>query len=81
MKNEVEELKKLRLGTNISKLREQMSKVYMLMENVELQYLEEQKDNEIQIVEGSIVTYLDIVSEREKYRKTMNLQKAKAENG
>lgn len=79
VKNAADELKRLRLGTNISTLREQISNVYLLMEKLELQHLEALKDNEIKVVEWSIVTYLDLVSEREKYRKTMTLQKAKAQ--
>jgi hypothetical protein len=47
------------------------------MEKVELEYLEDQKEIEVQIIEGSTVTYLDIVAERDKYKKSVNLQKAK----
>jgi hypothetical protein len=81
VKNAIEILKRVRLWSNIIKIREQISTVYQMMEKVEMQYLEEQKDNEIQVIEWSTVTYLDIVSEWDKYKKTMSLQKAKAQWG
>lgn len=81
VRNAVDELKRVKMWSNIIKIRDQMSLVYKLMENIEIQYLEEQKDNELQVLEWSTVTYLDIVSERDKYRKTMALQKAKASWG
>lgn len=81
VKNSVEELKRVRLWSNIIKIREQISRVYEMMEKVEMQYLEEQKENEVKVIEWSTVTYLDIVSEWDKYKKTMSLQKAKAQWG
>lgn len=77
----LDELKRIKLWSNIVKIREQISRVYTTMEKVEMDYLEEQKDNEVQVIEWSTVTYLDIVSERDKYKKTMSLQKAKAQWG
>ena len=81
VKNSVEELKRVRLWSNIVKIREQISRVYEMMEKVEMQYLEDQKENEVKVIEWSTVTYLDIVSEWDKYKKTMSLQKAKAQWG
>jgi hypothetical protein len=48
------------------------------MEEAELWYLESQKEHEINITEWSIVTYLDIVVEWERYKKSRNIQKAKS---
>ncbi len=79
VRNSVEELKRVRLWSNIIKIREQISRVYEMMEKVEMQYLEDQKENEIKVIEWSTVTYLDIVSEWDRYKKTMSLQKAKAQ--
>ncbi len=81
VRNAVEELKRVKLGSNIVKIRDQISLVYQLMEKIELEYLEEQKEIEVKIIEWSTVTYLDIVSERDKYKKSINLQKAKAKGG
>lgn len=76
IKNAEDELKKAKLGSNVVKIRDLIGDLYKLMETAELIYLEEQKENEIQIAEWSIVTYLDIVAEREKYQKSKNMQKA-----
>lgn len=78
VRNANDELKRLRLWTNITTLRDQINTLYDLMEKLELQHLESLKDDEIKILEWSVVSYLDLISEREKYRKTMTLQKAKA---
>lgn len=78
IKNTQDELKKARLGTNQSTIREYIGALYMLMESAELAYLDEQKEHEINITEWSMVTYLDIVVEREKYKKSQKILKAHA---
>ncbi len=78
IRNAENELKKVKLGTNIAKIRERIWELYSLMESSELEYLEAQKEHEVKVSEGSIVTYLDIVAEWEKYQKSKNVQKAKA---
>lgn len=78
IKNAEDELKKAKLGTNIAKIRERIGELYTLMEHAELDYLEWQKEHEMQIAEWSIITYLDIVAEWERYKKSKNIQQAGA---
>ncbi|MEI7477164.1 MAG: hypothetical protein WCJ81_01080 [bacterium] len=48
------------------------------MEDAELDYIEQQREHEVKVTSGSIITYLDVVAEREKYQKSKNIKKAKA---
>lgn len=73
-----DELKKNKLGSNEAKIRENIGELYEFMEKAELIYLQSQKEHEINISQWSVVTYLDIIAERERYKKSRNVQKTKA---
>lgn len=77
LKDLEDELKKNKLGTNVSIIRENIGLLYEYMEKGEMIYLQEQKEQEISIATGSVVTYLDIIAEREKYKKARNVHKTK----
>jgi len=78
IKNAQDEVKKAKLGSNIPKIRELIGDLYKLMEDAELDYIEQQREHEVKVTSGSIITYLDVVAEREKYQKSKNIKKAKA---
>ncbi len=73
-----DELKKNKLGTNESIIRENIGMLYEYMEKWEMIYLQEQEEKEINVATWSVVTYLDIIVEREKYKKSRNVQKTKS---
>lgn len=72
----IDELKKLRMWSNIEKLTVNFEKLINYMETIELEYLEEQKKIELWEQKNTIVTDLDIVKEYNKYSKAQKKQKA-----
>ncbi|MEF2175631.1 MAG: hypothetical protein V3575_04110, partial [Candidatus Absconditabacteria bacterium] len=72
----IDELKKLRMGSNIEKLTINFEKLINYMETIEIEYLEVQKKQEIGEQKSTIVTDLDIVKEYNKYSKSQKKQKA-----
>lgn len=72
-----EELKKVRMGSNSSKMRSLISDSYRLMEDVEMEFLDQQKVTEVSLIADSVVTHLDLVREYEKYEKAQKVKKGK----
>lgn len=79
MKALEEELKKTRMGSNIPKMRSLVSDAYKLMEEIEMEYLDQQKAAEAILIENSVVTHLDLVREYEKYEKAQKVKRGKLE--
>lgn len=74
-----EELKKTKMGSNIPKMRSLVSDAYKMMEEMEMQYLDQQKAAEATLIESSVVTHLDLIREYEKYEKAQKVKKGKLE--
>ena len=72
-----DELKKVRMGSNSSKMRALISDSYRLMEEIEMEYLDQQKVTEVTVIADSVVTHLDLVREYEKYEKAQKVKKGK----
>lgn len=79
MSNLEEELKKVRMGSNIPKMRSLVSDAYKLMEELEMSYLDQMKAAEATLIEHSVVTHLDLVREYERYEKSLKVKKGKLE--
>ncbi len=79
MKELEEELKKTRMGSNIPKMRSLVSDAYKMMEEVEMEYLDQQKAAETVLIADSVVTHLDLIREYEKYEKAQKVKKWKLE--
>lgn len=79
LKDLEEELKKTRMGSNIPKMRSLVSDAYKLMEQIEMEYLDQQKAAETSLIENSVVTHLDLIREYEKYEKAQKVKKGKLE--
>lgn len=79
LKDMEEELKKVRMGSNIPKMRSLISDAYKLMEELEMAYLDQQKAAETMLIADSVVTHLDLVREYEKYEKAIKVKKWKLE--
>ncbi len=76
IKNLQDELKKVKLGTNESRIRDAIWMLYHTLEEAELSILQEQKEHEVSVIKGSIVTYLDVLSEAERFEKSQKVSKA-----
>ncbi len=74
-----EELKKTKMGSNIPKMRSLVSDAYKMMEEMEMQYLDQQKAAEATLIESSVVTHLDLIREYEKYEKAQKVKKGNLE--
>lgn len=72
-----DDLKKTRMGSNTSKMRSLISDSYRLMEEIEMEYLDQQKISETGVIANSVVTHLDLVREYEKYEKAQKVKKGK----
>lgn len=70
-----EELKKVKLWSNESKIRDAIGILYHILEGIELRHLQEQKEHEISVTHGSVVTYLDVLSEAEKFENSKKVSK------
>lgn len=72
-----DELRKVRMGSNVPKMRSLVSESYRIMEEIEMEYLNQAQAAETSVIENSFVTHLDLVREYEKYEKA---QKVKSGN-
>ncbi len=79
LKDLEEELKKVRMGSNIPKMRSLISDAYKMMEEIEMMYLDQQKAAETMLIADSVITHLDLVREYEKYEKAQKVKKGKLE--
>lgn len=79
LKEMEEELKKVRMGSNIPKMRSLISDAYKLMEQLEMEYLDQQKAAETILIADSVITHLDLVREYEKYEKAIKVKRGKLE--
>lgn len=76
IKNLEDELKKVKLWTNEARIRDAIGMLYHALEEAELKYLQAQKEHEVSLIQGSIVTYLDVLTEAEKFEKSQKVWKA-----
>lgn len=72
-----DELRKVRMGSNVPKMRSLVSESYRIMEEIEMEYLNQAQAAETSVIENSFVTHLDLIREYEKYEKA---QKVKSGN-
>ncbi len=76
IKNLQDELKKVKLGTNEARIRDAIGMLYHSLEEAELVFLQNQKEHEVSVIQWSIVTYLDVLTEAEKFEKSQKVSKA-----
>lgn len=76
LNNQLEDLKKLRMGTNIDKITDALEIIFGLMERIDLEYLEVQKEHEVAIMKDSLISDTDVVGELDKYNKAQKVQLA-----
>lgn len=76
IKNLQDELKKVKLGTNEARIRDAIGMLYHSLEEAELVFLQSQKEHEVSVIQGSIVTYLDVLTEAEKFEKSQKVSQA-----
>lgn len=79
LKGVEDELRKVRMGSNIPKMRSLISDAYRMMEELEMEYLNQQQTAETHLINNSVVTHLDLVREYEKYEKAQKVQSGKLE--
>lgn len=72
----VEELKKVRMWSNVSRMTEILENVFKLMELIELNTLETMKQEELHIVTDSAISDIDISGEIDKYQRAQQVQAA-----
>ena len=70
------DLRKVRMGTNSEKITDVLEDIFMLMEKIEINYLDDIKESEYSIVKDSFVSNVDITGEYGKYKKAQQVLKA-----
>jgi hypothetical protein len=76
LSNQLEELKKLRMGTNIDKITDALEMIFTAMERIDLEYLETQKEHEVAIMKDSLISDTDVIGELDKYNKAQKVHLA-----
>lgn len=79
LKSIEDELRKVRMGSNIPKMRSLISDGYRIMEQIEMEYLDQQQVTETTLMADSTITHLDLVREYEKYEKAQKIKTGKLE--
>lgn len=77
LKDVEDELRKVRMGSNIPKMRSLVSDSYRIMEEIEMEYLDQQQVAEKALIANSTITHLDLVREYEKYEKAQKVKTGK----
>jgi len=75
LREKEDELKKLKLGTNHERIVEIIEEITTMLDSIENEYYEANKDKEQKIFEDSIVTDVDITKEIHKLEKVEQLKK------
>lgn len=71
-----EELKKVRMWSNVSRMTEILENVFKLMETIELTSLEEMKQEELHVMTDSVISDIDISWEIDKYKRAQQVSEA-----
>jgi hypothetical protein len=75
LQNTISDLQKYARGTNANKIALALKKTFEIMEELELQLIDNSKQNEIKVIKESLVSNVDIVSEYSKRQTASNIQK------
>lgn len=76
LKEQQEELRKLRMWTNVNKIMEVLESVFWLMQDIDLEFLESQKKTETKLIWQSEVMNTDVETEVSKYEKSKKVQES-----
>jgi HPt (histidine-containing phosphotransfer) domain-containing protein len=72
----IEEIKKLRMGTNTEKITGLLEAMFEAMEKIEVEFLEFQKQNDFKLLKDSFVSNTDVFGEVNKYKKAVKVKEA-----